>query len=137
MSLVSRQNTAILTGITIIIIILVQRAVFIQEIEKLVEVYYGQVINKKMWTRLKPIFNLSIIIIVTRLHSLLSRITYMHHCIYRGLCPNDYPDVACRSNTSLTVHIPPLLFNLNSDPGELRPLDTTKYQRVLEKIEMV
>ena len=54
-----------------------------------------------------------------------------------GLCPNDYPDEVCRSNASLVAHDPPLLFNLNADPGELRPLDASKYKRVLEKIEMV
>lgn len=52
-------------------------------------------------------------------------------------CSNDYPDVVCRENTSLVYHDPPLLFNLNSDPGELYPLDTTEYPRVLERIEMV
>ena len=63
--------------------------------------------------------------------------THTHTHTSSGLCPNDYPDEVCRSNTPLVAHDPPLLFNLNADPGELRPLDATKYIRVLEKIEMV
>lgn len=56
---------------------------------------------------------------------------------HSGLCSNDYYDEVCRQNTSLVYHDPPLLYNLHSDPGELYPLDSYTYRRVLESIEMV
>ncbi len=55
----------------------------------------------------------------------------------RGACPEDYPDVMCRENTSLARHDPPLLYDLFSDPGELNELDPDEYADVLAMIDTV
>lgn len=53
-----------------------------------------------------------------------------------GRCSEDYLDSACRQDTPLIQHSPPLLFDLHSDPGESLPLDSTQYPRLLEKIRL-
>ena len=53
------------------------------------------------------------------------------------LCPTTYPDVVCRSNYSTHHYDPPLLYDLNSDPGELYNLDVDEYTGVLATIEKV
>ena len=50
---------------------------------------------------------------------------------YRGLCPDTYPDVVCRSNYSVHYYDPPLLYEVNADPGEIYNLNTTEYQDVV------
>ena len=53
--------------------------------------------------------------------------------------PPDGPDVVCRRSTTQTKHDPPLLFNLNDDPGELNPLNTNEipYKEILQTINGV
>lgn len=53
--------------------------------------------------------------------------------------PPDGPDVVCRRSTTQTKHDPPLLFNLNDDPGELNPLNTNEipYKEILQTINEV
>lgn len=61
-------------------------------------------------------------------------------CINRtGLYPEFYPDEMCRPSTKLTQHNPPLLYNLNHDPGELNPLNATlsPYKEIVEEIDKV
>ena len=45
----------------------------------------------------------------------------------------------CNGSTGLTKQDPPLLYNLNADPGELNPLDVAKspYNEILAKIDLV
>ena len=45
--------------------------------------------------------------------------------------------MVCRSNYSIHYYDPPLLYDLNSDPGELYNLDVDKYTEVLATIEKV
>jgi len=55
------------------------------------------------------------------------------------LYPSFYPDEMCRPSANLTKHDPPLLYNLNHDPGELNPLGTTEspYKEILVEIDQV
>ena len=57
----------------------------------------------------------------------------------RGVYPHDGPDVMCRPSTKETKHDPPLLFNLDYDPGELNPLNTKEspYKEILQTINEV
>ncbi len=57
--------------------------------------------------------------------------------MYRGLCPDFYPDTICRGNYSLHSHDPPLLYNLHNDPSEIYALDVKEYTDVMKEIEMV
>ena len=54
-----------------------------------------------------------------------------------GLYPSSYPDEMCRGN--LTKHDPPLLYDLNHDPGELNPLRTEEspYKEIVAEINKV
>jgi hypothetical protein len=52
-----------------------------------------------------------------------------------GLCPDTYPDEVCRGNFSLHSYDPPLLYDVNSDPGEIYQLDPTLYASVLSQID--
>ena len=56
-----------------------------------------------------------------------------------GLYPKFYPDEICRKSSELTPHDPPLLYNLNHDPGELNPLGTTEspYKEIVAEIDKV
>ena len=63
-------------------------------------------------------------------------------CLYftrTGLYPENYPDAACKASTKTVKHDPPLLFNLNYDPGELNPLNTVEspYNDVVKTINEV
>ncbi len=57
--------------------------------------------------------------------------------VLRGLCPTTYPDIVCRGNYTLHHYDPPLLYNLNSDPGEIYNLDVSKYSDVMAQITKV
>ncbi len=59
------------------------------------------------------------------------------HLLYRGLCPDFYPDTVCRGNYSLHSYDPPLLYNLHNDPSEIYALDVKEYTDVIKEIEMV
>ena len=50
-----------------------------------------------------------------------------------------YPDAACKASAGTVKHDPPLLFNLNYDPGELNPLNTTEspYNEIVKTINKV
>ena len=56
-----------------------------------------------------------------------------------GLYPAFYPDEACKSTSKLAKHDPPLLYDLNHDPGELNPLDATQspYKEIVKEIDEV
>jgi len=56
-----------------------------------------------------------------------------------GLYPEQYPDAVCKVSAGTVQHDPPLLFNLNYDPGELNPLGTKEspYKEILETIDGV
>lgn len=45
----------------------------------------------------------------------------------------------CRNSANLTQHDPPLLYNLNHDPGELNPLDAEQspYKEIVAEIDEV
>ncbi|EGD74536.1 hypothetical protein PTSG_05900 [Salpingoeca rosetta] len=60
----------------------------------------------------------------------------MHFKTGGSHAPNDYFVPSCRSNTSVTTHDPPLLFNLYHDPGEHVPLDSTdpKFKFIVAKL---
>ena len=58
-----------------------------------------------------------------------------HYFTAGGFTPNTYPDVVCRGNSTLMEHNPPLLYNVEEDPGELYQLPTEEYADVLEKID--
>ena len=45
--------------------------------------------------------------------------------------------MVCRGNYSLTSYDPPLLYDVNSDPGEIYDLSPTQYQSVLQQIDKV
>jgi len=57
--------------------------------------------------------------------------------LYRGTYPIKGPDKMCRPFTRQAEHDPPLLFNLDYDPGELDSLDTTDYEEILQTIDEV
>ena len=48
-----------------------------------------------------------------------------------------YPDKMCRKTASMEKHDPPLLFNLEHDPGERAELKPHEYGHILEKINKV
>ena len=54
-----------------------------------------------------------------------------------ALCSDTYPDIVCRGNFSRHYYDPPLLCDLNSDPGEIYWLDPTLYSDVLTQIDKV
>ena len=56
-----------------------------------------------------------------------------------GLYPQFYPDEMCRKSATLVQHNPPLLYNLNHDPGELNPLNATQfpYKEIVNEIDKV
>jgi arylsulfatase A len=60
-----------------------------------------------------------------------------HYKSHGGLCPDTYPDEVCRGNFSLHSYDPPLLYDVNSDPGEIYQLDPTLYASVLSQIDKV
>ncbi len=62
---------------------------------------------------------------------------YQIQFLYRGLCPDFYPDTICRGNYSLHSYDPPLLYNLHNDPSEIYALDVKEYTDVMKEIEMV
>ena len=53
--------------------------------------------------------------------------------------PEFYPDESCRHTAKQQQHDPPLLYNLNHDPGELNVLNATKspYNEIVKEINMV
>ena len=55
----------------------------------------------------------------------------------RGLCSDSYPDEVCRANYSLHYYDPPLLYDLNSDPGEIYNLNVKEHVEVMTTIEKV
>ncbi|XP_065912199.1 arylsulfatase A-like isoform X2 [Dysidea avara] len=62
-----------------------------------------------------------------------------HYYTKGGVYPHDGPDVMCRPSTKETKHDPPLLFNLDYDPGELNPLNTKEspYKEILQTINEI
>jgi arylsulfatase A len=61
---------------------------------------------------------------------------YKAHYNSKGeLCPDTYPDVVCRGNFSRHYYDPPLLYDLNADPGELYELDPTLYHDIISQID--
>ena len=48
-----------------------------------------------------------------------------------------YPDEVCRKTTPRQKHNPPLLYNLELDPGERSKLPVNEYADVLKKIDKV
>jgi hypothetical protein len=56
---------------------------------------------------------------------------------HRGDSMDDYRDTACRRNTSLANHHPPLLYNVNNDPQELYSLNPYQYSDILMRMQMV
>ena len=56
-----------------------------------------------------------------------------------GLYPESYPDEMCRHSAKLVQHDPPLLYNLNHDPGELNILNATQspYNEIVKEINKV
>ena len=52
---------------------------------------------------------------------------------------NTYYDEVCRSNYTVRAHNPPLLFNLNLDPGEIYPINSgsSEYNTVMAQITKV
>ncbi|XP_065912196.1 arylsulfatase A-like [Dysidea avara] len=56
-----------------------------------------------------------------------------------GLYSAHYPDAACKASAGTVKHDPPLLFNLNYDPGELNPLNTTEspYNEIVKTINKI
>jgi arylsulfatase A len=54
-----------------------------------------------------------------------------------GLSPDVYPDEVCRANYPLHYYDPPLLYDLNQDPGELYNLKLDEYVQVMENIEKI
>ena len=53
--------------------------------------------------------------------------------------PEFYPDEMCKNPRNITKQDPPLLYDLNQDPGELNPLRTTRspYKEILAEIDQV
>ena len=59
---------------------------------------------------------------------------YLYHS---GLCPNTYPDEVCRRDFERHDYDPPLLYDLNSDPGEIYNLKVTEHADVMATIDKV
>ena len=53
------------------------------------------------------------------------------------MCPDTFPDVVCRANFSLHYYDPPLLYDLNQDPGEIYSLELDKHVQVMDTIQKV
>lgn len=51
-----------------------------------------------------------------------------------GNAAPDYPDIACRNTTNITLHDPPVLYDLWMDPGEMTPLDPYENYYLLQKM---
>ena len=54
-----------------------------------------------------------------------------------GLSDGGNYDFNCTKKAKRTVHDPPLLFDLHSDPGERYPLKSSTYSDVLEKMNQL
>ena len=64
---------------------------------------------------------------------------YKAHYVTQGAgqCGEQNHDKDCRPSANRTTHNPPLLYNLNQDPGEQYQLNHTLYQDVLKTIEQI
>lgn len=51
-----------------------------------------------------------------------------------GLSDDSNYDHACRSTNHLKAHNPPILYNLDQDPGERYPLDPAEHEDLLDEI---
>lgn len=71
------------------------------------------------------------------IHTKCARTSYPCPYLYRGLCPNTFPDEVCHSDFPLHIYDPPLLYDLNSDPGEIYNLNINEYAEVMATIEKV
>ncbi|XP_065912203.1 arylsulfatase A-like isoform X2 [Dysidea avara] len=62
-----------------------------------------------------------------------------HYYTKGGDYPNFYPDDMCKGSAKETRHDPPLLFNLNEDPGELNPLNVKEspYKEIVQTIDEI
>ena len=54
--------------------------------------------------------------------------------LFSGNAAPDYPDIACRNTTNITLHDPPILYDLWMDPGEMTPLDPHENYYLLQKM---
>lgn len=62
---------------------------------------------------------------------------YKAHYYQQGShCLDTYPDIVCRSNYSVRVLIPPLLFNVEEDTSEVYPIDfsSEEYSNAMKEI---
>ena len=64
---------------------------------------------------------------------------YKAHYVTEGQVNSDPEnhDKDCRPTATRTTHNPPLLYNLNQDPGEQYQLNHTLYQDVLKTIQQI
>ena len=72
-------------------------------------------------------------------HMYVCTFMYVSECYSTGLYPKHYPDPACNYTENATHYDPPLLYNLNQDPGEMNPLDTSgsPYIEIVDTINQV
>lgn len=69
--------------------------------------------------------NTKLIFILKGLYTIIINYVALAMSVHRGEGGDNYPDIMCRANFTEQVMNPPLLYDLDRDPSEYYPLNTS------------